>query len=122
MHNDVKQCFRGSNVHCGSSRENEGFIFSWGVVVTNESTWRRIFPKREIYMAVMPTCVLMWLGRRVVARAFCSSFQIGLDPLFLLLFFSTTSTTGRHLGFELPFCLLGSVKSLFIRSFKYIQF
>ena len=48
MHNDVKQCFRGSNVHCGSSKENEVFIFSWGVAVTNESTWRRISPKREI--------------------------------------------------------------------------
>ena len=50
-------------------------------------------------MAVMLTCALMWLGRRVAIRAICLSFQIGLDPV-LLLFPPTASTTGRHLGFE----------------------
>ena len=37
-------------------------------------------------MAVMLTCVLMWLGRRVAARAIsCLSFQIGQDPVLLLI-------------------------------------
>ena len=35
-------------------------------------------------MALMLTCVLIWLGRRVAARAICSSFKIGLDPVLLL--------------------------------------
>ena len=43
-------------------------------------------------MAEMLTCVLMWLGRRVAARAICLSFQIGprsrtfaVSPLLALL-------------------------------------
>ena len=35
-------------------------------------------------MAVTLTCALMWLVRRVAARAICLSFQIGLDPVLLL--------------------------------------
>ena len=56
MHNDVKQCFCGSNVHCGS------------LTHTRILLWRLISSKREIEMAVMLTCVLMCLGRRVAAR------------------------------------------------------
>ena len=35
-------------------------------------------------MEVMLACALMWLGRRVAARAICLSFQIALDPVLLL--------------------------------------
>ena len=50
-------------------------------------------------MALMLTCVLMWLGRRVAARGICLSFQIG-QILRTFTISPTTSTTGRHLGFE----------------------
>ena len=49
-------------------------------------------------MAVMLTCVLMWLGRRGAARRICLSFQIG-QTLRTFTISPTTSTTGRHLGF-----------------------
>ena len=50
-------------------------------------------------MAVMLTCVLMWLGRRLAARAICLSFQIDHRSRTFTIS-PTTSTTGRHLGFE----------------------
>ena len=50
-------------------------------------------------MAVMLTCVLMWLGRRVGARTICLSFQIG-QILHTFAILPTASTTGVHLGFE----------------------
>ena len=84
MHNDVKQCFCGSNVHCGS------------LTHTRILLWRLISSKREIEMAVMLTCVLMCLGRPVAAREICLSFQI----LRTFTISPTTSTTDRHLGFE----------------------
>ena len=50
-------------------------------------------------MTVMRTGVLMWLARRVAARAICLSLRIGQDPV-LFLISPITSTTGRRLGFE----------------------
>ena len=50
-------------------------------------------------MAEMLTCVLMWLGRRVVARGICLSFQKG-QVLRTCTNSPTTRATGRHLGFE----------------------
>ena len=67
--NDVKQCFCSSSVHCGSSSQ------------------ARI------------QCVLMWLGRRLAARAIYLRFQIDHRSLTFTIS-PTTSTTGRHLGFE----------------------
>ena len=49
-------------------------------------------------MEGMLTCVPMWLGRRVAARAICLSFQIG-QILLTFTISPTTSTTGVHLGF-----------------------
>ena len=50
-------------------------------------------------MEVMLTCFLMWLGRRVAARAIVLSFQIG-QILRTFTIFPTTSTAGRHLRLE----------------------
>ena len=50
-------------------------------------------------MEGMLTCVPVWLGRRVAARAICLSFQIG-QILRTFTVSSTASTTGVHLGFE----------------------
>ena len=50
-------------------------------------------------MAVMLTCVPMWLGRRLAARAICLSFQIDHRSCTFTIS-PTTSATGRHLGFE----------------------
>ena len=50
-------------------------------------------------MEEMQTCILMWLGRRVAAQGICLSFQIGqIQRTFTNS--PTTSTSGRHLGFE----------------------
>ena len=49
-------------------------------------------------MAVMLTCVLMWLGRRGAARRICLSFQIG-QILHTFAISATNGTTGVHLGF-----------------------
>ena len=68
------------------------------VVVTKNSIWRRISPKRGNKIAVMLTCVLMWLGRRLAARVICLSFQIDHRSRTFTIS-TTTSTTGRHLGF-----------------------
>ena len=51
-------------------------------------------------MAVMLTCVLMWLGLQVTARAICLSFQIGQMKLSLYYFPTTRTFTGRHPEFE----------------------
>ena len=51
-------------------------------------------------MAVMLTCVLMWLGRRVAARAICLTLDLALDIVRTLIISPTTSAIGRHLGFE----------------------
>ena len=72
-HNDVKQCFRSSNLTCIE-----------GVVVTDESNMASSVPRSGIKMAVMLKCVLMWMGLSVGARAICLSFQIDLDPVLLL--------------------------------------
>ena len=90
MHNYVKQSFCGSNVHCGSCSHAP---IQYGVVFPQS-----VKSKRQLN-CVMLTCVVMWLSRRVAARAIFLSFQIALDPV-LLLFPYTTSTTGNHLGFE----------------------
>ena len=55
MHNDEKQCSCSSNVHRGSC-SHAWIQFNW--------------------ILVMLTYVLMWLGRRLAARAICLSFQI----------------------------------------------
>ena len=39
------------------------------VVVTNESNMASYFPEAGNSNGLMLTCVLMWLGRRVAARA-----------------------------------------------------
>ena len=44
-------------------------------------------------------CVLMWLGRRVAARAICLSFQKG-QILRTFTISSNASNTSVHLGFE----------------------
>ena len=72
IHNDVKQCFRGSNVHCGIFSHER---IQFGVVFPQSGKFK---------MVVRLTCVLMWLGCRVAARAICLSFQMGLDPVLLL--------------------------------------
>ena len=74
-------------------------------------------------MAEMLTCVLMWLGCRIAARGICLSLQIGqISRNFTIP--PTTSTAGRHLGFErdyrttiiLPF---GRVTSSCIKSITF---
>ena len=50
-------------------------------------------------MAVMLTCVLVWLGRRLVARVICLSFQMDHRSRTFTIS-PTSSTTGRHLRFE----------------------
>ena len=88
-----------------------------------------ISPKREIYMAVMLTCVLMWLGRWVISKAICSSFQISQIKVIPYMYYSpTTTTTGCHLGLEsswlqLPYCLLGVYMHRFApsSSFAFVQ-
>ena len=50
-------------------------------------------------MTVMLTCVTMWMGRRIAARVICLRLQIG-QILRTFTISPTTSTTGRHLGFE----------------------
>ena len=76
MHNDVKQCIRGSNVHCGSCSHEEA----------NMAT---CFPEAGNLNGsyALLTCVLMWLGRRVGARAILElsdGSNKTLDPLLLL--------------------------------------
>ena len=61
MYNDVKQCFCGSNMHCGSCSHVR---IQCGVVFL-------------LNMSVILTCVQMWLDHREAARAICLSFQIG---------------------------------------------
>ena len=50
-------------------------------------------------MAEMLASVLMWPGGQVAARGICLSLQIG-QILRTFPISPTTSTTGRHLGFE----------------------
>ena len=52
-------------------------------------------------MAVMLTCVLMWLGRRAAARAIYLTLDLALDPVLLLFppLLVDTRTTSRHIGF-----------------------
>ena len=72
-------------------------------------------------MAVMLTCVLKWLGRRVAARAIVWVFDLALDRVLLLF---------PHYKYYWPpswiwaYCLSGRVTSLCIRSIfgKYIIF
>ena len=64
MHNDVKQCFCGSNVHYGNCSHAR---IQYGVV----------FPRSGKFKWQKRRHVLMWLGRRVAARRNCLSFQIG---------------------------------------------
>ena len=78
MHNDVKQCFGGSNVHCGSCSYER---IQYDVV----------FSEAENLNAEKLSCVLMWLSRRVAARTICLSDQKGrltldlaVDPVLLL--------------------------------------
>ena len=52
-------------------------------------------------MAVMLTCVLMLLGRRVAARTIFLTLDLALDPASRTFTISpTSSTTGRHFRFE----------------------
>ena len=66
-------------------------------------------------MAVILTCVLMWLGRRVAARAICLSFQIG-KILRTFTISPTTSTTGIHHGFERDYNYHTAFRGVFITS------
>ena len=86
MHHDVKQYFRGSNVHCGSCSHER---IQYGV----------IFPAAGCLNGSMLTCLVMWLGGRVAARAIFLSFQIGQRSRTFTIP-PTTSTYSRHLGFE----------------------
>ena len=69
-------------------------------------------------MEVLLTCVLMWLGHQVAARAICLSFQVGLDPV-LLLFFPLLVLLAAILDLSVtttPVTAFGCVNSLCIRS------
>ena len=74
-----------------------------GVVVTNESNMASYFPEAEILMAVMLTCIRMWLDRRVAARDICliqMTLDLSLDPVLLLFSPLLARTTNCHLEFE----------------------
>ena len=87
MHNDVKQCFCSSKVHCGSCSHAQ---IQYGVV----------FPEAgNLNGSNVGMTVLMWLGRHLAARAICLSFQIDHRSRTFTIF-PTASTYGRHLGFE----------------------
>ena len=69
------------------------------VLVAHESNTASYFFEAVNLNASKLICVLIWLGRRVAARATCLSFQKG-EILRTFTISSTASTTGVHLGFE----------------------
>ena len=66
-------------------------------------------------MAVMPTCALMWLGRRVAARGICLSFQLG-QILRTFTVSPSTSASWIWVWPQLPYCLSERVTSSCKRS------
>ena len=69
------------------------------VAVTHESNTASYFFEGVNLNGSKLTCVPMWLGRRVAARAICLSLKKG-QILRTFTISSTASTTGIHLGFE----------------------
>ena len=88
MHNDVKQCFCGSNVHCGScshARIQYGVVFPWSWKFEWQKCWH-----------VLHSDVA---GPLSSLSGICLNFQIG--PILRTFTISpTANTTGHHLGFE----------------------
>ena len=72
-------------------------------------------------MAVIMTCVLLWLGRLLAARAICLSFQIDRRSRTFTIS-PTTSTTGPHLGFERDYKYLTAFRACHATMHKVYSF